>query len=306
MLNTNQNQDEPDSPINFNASNDPVQKLPLEKNELYKKAQRERIANYQLGNLDLGGNKISKIYSRGDEYIIYEIADHPPHESMRIVIDSEIENDNSKIFRFQDCKIYFDEFISTCYKYDCSSIYKKRAATILLSVILGRMKLNENPFKNIITEIKSDYENNMKGRNLYQLGAVSLSLVVISLSILSYLFRETTFLKSNHFISIILYVAAFSSMGGFISVSLKIKGLQTDRELKKKEYFFYGAERILFSIIAGVLVYFMFKGNIIFGFLNTSSDISFSLYVVCALSGFSETLIPNTLRNLESKSENQT
>ena len=56
-------------------------------------------------------------------------------------------------------------------------------------------------------------------------------------------------------------------------------------------------------MMAGVLVYFMLKGNIIFGFMNNSSDISFSIYVICALSGFSETLIPNTLRNLETKSE---
>lgn len=253
----------------------------------------------------MAGNTITKVYSRGDEYVIYEIANHPPHESMRVIIDSTIEEDLTKIHLFQDCKVYFDEFISTCYKYNCSSIYKKRAATILSSVILGRVNLSSNPFQTIITEIESDYNNTMFGRNIYQLGAITLSLITIVASIIAYLCRESEFSKQNHFLTIVFYVAAFASMGGFISVSLKIKSLHTDRELNWWNYFFYGAERILFSIIAGVLVFFMFKGNMIFGFLNTNSDISFSLYVICALSGFSETLIPNTLRNLESKSDQQ-
>ncbi|MBY4838524.1 hypothetical protein K5Y30_10125 [Pantoea sp. DY-5] len=276
----------------------------LIKQDEYKKAQRERIASFKVGGIDMAGNTISKVYSRGDEYVIYEIANHPPHESMRVIIDSEIESDMTKILLFQDCKIHFDEFISTCYKYNCSSIYKKRAATILSSIILGRGNLTTNPFKNIIDEIESDYKSTMFGRNIYQLGAITLSLIIITFSLVAYLCRETEFLKHNHFLTIVFYVAAFASMGGFISVSLKIKSLHTDRELNGWAYFFNGAERILFSVIAGVLVFFMLKSNMIFGFLNTSSDISFSIYVICALSGFSETLIPNTLRNLETKAEN--
>lgn len=302
MLNNNVN----DKVINFDAVNDHGDAINNDKCESYKKEQKERISRYIVGGTDSGGNKISKVYSRGDEYVIYEILESPPHESMRVIIDTVAENDMTKIDRFQDCKIHFDEFISYCYKYNCSSIYKKRAATVLSSIILGKLDPKQDNFKKINEDIKNDYENTTLGRNLYQLGAITLSLLIIASSVYIYLNRGEKFIKSNHFLPIIFYVAAFASMGGFISVSLKIKSLHTDRELFKPFYFFYGAERILFSIIAGVLVYFMLKGNIIFGFLNTESDISFSLYVVCALSGFSETLIPNALRNLETKSENQT
>ncbi|WP_241018547.1 hypothetical protein [Pantoea ananatis] len=306
MLNLNETETTDENFKAMDASND-SDKTTTEPSfsESYKQKQRERISSYKVGNNDLAGNKITKIYSRGDEYIIYEIGDHPSHESMRVNIDSEIEDDMTKIYLFQDCKVHFDEFVATCYKYNCASIYKKRAATILSSIILGRVKLDSNPFQTIISEIKTDYDSTMSGRNLYQLGAIALSLTIILISIAAYLLRETNFLLQNHFLPILLYVSAFASMGGFISVSLKIKTLHTDRELKKKVYFFYGAERILFSVIGGILVFFMLKGNMIFGFLNTESDISFSLYVICALSGFSETLIPNTLRNLESKSESQ-
>jgi hypothetical protein len=282
--------------------NDSVSNSP----SFYEEKHQKRMSSFKVGQTDPTGNKIIKIYSIGDEYVIYEIDDHPKHESMRVYIDSIIEHDMTKIYLFQKCKIHFDEFISTCYKYDCESIYKKRAATILSSVILDKADLSENPFKKIIDEIKSDYKNSMSGRNTYQCGAILLSLLVITFSIVAYLSRGTLFLKENHFVPIILYVSAFASMGGFISVSLKIKSLHTDRDLSRWVYFLYGSERILFSIIAGILVFFMFKGNMIFGFLNNNnSDISFSLYIVCALSGFSENLIPNALKNLESNSESK-
>ena len=271
------------------------------KEEKYKEEQKKRIAQYVTGGIDIGGNKIEKIYSRGDEYVIYEVSNLPPHESMLVYIDSINEDDMSMIARYHLAKESFDSFISHCYKYNCSSIYKKRAATVMSAVMLGINTEPKKSFDTINNDIKYDYDNTVTGRNLYQFGAITLSIIIIFLAMLTYLNRESDFIKSNHFISIVLYAASFASMGGFISVSLKIRALHTDRELKKRTYFFYGAERILFSVIAGVLVYFMLKGNIIFGFLNTNSDISFSLYVVCALSGFSETLIPNTLRNLETK-----
>lgn len=274
-----------------------------ERAEKYEKAQIERINHFTVGAADYAGNIITRVYSRFDEFVIYEIQDVPTHESLRIFIQSIDEYDDSKIILFQQCKPHFDEFTANCYRYNCASIYRKRAATVLSSIILGILDPTEDNFKKINDDIKLDYNNMMLGRNYYQLGAITFSIITIILSAIIYLSRTTDFIKENHFIPVIVYAAAFASMGGFISVSLKIKSLHTDRELRSSNYFLYGAERILFSIIAGILIYFMLKGNIIFGFLNSSGDISFSIYVICALSGFSETLIPNTLRNLETKSE---
>lgn len=291
---------EKDLPLD--TSIEPKNETPTrEEREAYKKEQIERMGKYIVGGTDLPGNLITKIYSRGDEYVIYEIANAPEHESMLVYIDSIIEEDDRLIGKYHDAKEHFDEFISHCQRYNCSSIYKKRAATVLSATLLGKNTSTNNNFKKINEDIKKDYDNTMQGRNLYQMGAISLSIIFIVSAFIIYLNRDTDFMTKNHFIPILIYAASFASLGGFISVSLKIKSLHTDRELLKKIYFLYGAERILFSITAGILVYFMLKGNIIFGFLNDNSDVSFSIYVICALAGFSETLIPNTLRNLETK-----
>lgn len=298
------NDDQNPNVISIDADNDSDKGIKdKERAEKYEKDQKEIIKSHVVGAIDYAGNKISRIYSRTDEFVIYETLDVPPHESIRVYIHSKQEDDETKIIRFQQCKEHFDDFVAHCYRYNCASIYRKRAATILSSILLGIHNPLDNNFEKINKDIKNDYENTMQGRNLYQLGAVSLSILMIIFSVIIYLCRKTDFISHNHFIPVVFYAAAFASMGGFISVSLKIKALHTDRELKRRSYFFYGSERILFSVIAGVLVYFMLKGNFIFGFLNADGDISFSLYVICALSGFSETLIPNTLRNLETKSE---
>lgn len=301
---TNLSNDAEENVISIDTAieHDDLQKA-KERAEKYEKWQQERIEHFTVGASDYAGNIISRVYSRFDEFIIYELQDIPTHESLRVFIQSKDEYDESKIILFQQCKPHFDEFIANCYRYNCASIYRKRAATVLSSILLGILNPTEDNFKKINDDIKLDYTNTMLGRNYYQLGAITLSIITIILSATIYLTRTTDFITHNHFIPVVFYAAAFASMGGFISVSLKIKSLHTDRELNKSNYFLYGAERILFSIIAGILVYFMLKGNLIFGFLNTDSDISFSIYVICALSGFSETLIPNTLRNLETKSE---
>lgn len=274
-----------------------------EQAEQYLKYQKEKLEQHVVGARDYAGNEISRIYSRGDEFVIYETHDVPSHESLRVYIQSKDEYDDTIVTRFQKNKPHLDEFTAHCYKYNCPSIYRKRAATILSSILLGVHDPLTNNFNKINADIINDYKNMMTGRNLYQLGSIVFTIAMVFLSAVIYVSRNMDFITNNQFIPILAYAATFASMGGFISVSLKIKSLQTDKDLNKKTYFFYGAERIMFSIIAGVLTYFMLKGNLIFGFLNSTPDISFSIYVICALSGFSETLIPNTLRNLERKSE---
>ena len=148
---------EQDNIVPMDAMNDPINPPPTKKErDEYKKKQQERIGKYVVGGTDLGGNTISKIYSRGDEYVIYEVANLPPHESMLVFIDSIIEEDDSKIDRYHASKEHFDEFISHCYKYNCSSIYKKRAATVMSATILGKNDINKNNFAAINRDIKND------------------------------------------------------------------------------------------------------------------------------------------------------
>ena len=108
-------------------------------------------------------------------------------------------------------------------------IYKKRAATVMSATILGKNDINKNNFAAINRDIKNDYENTMLGRNLYQSGAITIALIFIILALITYLARDSNFIKANHFIPVVLYAASFASMRGFISVSLKIKSsIQTE------------------------------------------------------------------------------
>lgn len=301
---TNSNKNADIINIEMNNETSKTQKT-KERAEQYEIYQKEKLEKYVIGATDYAGNKISRIYSRGDEFVIYETQDVPSHESLRVYIQSKDEYDKTIVERFHKNKPHLDEFTAHCYKYNCSSVYRKRAATILSSILLGIHDPLKNNFEKINIDIINDYKNMMTGRNLYQLGSIFTTITMVFLSFVIYISRNNDFLITNQFIPILVYAATFASMGGFISVSLKIKSLQTDRDLDKKTYFLYGVERIMFSIIAGVLIYFMLKGNLIFGFLNSTPDISLSTYVICALSGFSETLIPNALRNLERKSEDK-
>jgi len=70
----------------------------------------------------------------------------------------------------------------------------------------------------------------------------------------------------------------------------------------KWPYILYGIERNVFAIVGGVFIYFLIKSNLILGFIGEMNNEMFALLVFGFLAGFSETLVPNALKTLESQS----
>ncbi|TMP33444.1 hypothetical protein [Pseudoalteromonas rubra] len=267
----------------------------------YKDKQIERMNKFVVNGTDSLGYKIEKVLAKGDEYVIYEVAGLPIQESIRIYIDTLKEVDEEPVERVNEIKPHFDEFLSVLFKYDCDSSYKKRASNAVAMAINGKLEEAKALFEKIKSDATQEYTEKILGRFSYQSGALLLSIILILVLGLSHL---NGFSQSDAKIVWDVSLAAiFSSFGGFLSISLRLKDITIDRGLNRFTYLLMGSLRAIISVVGGVLIFFVVKSNLAFGFLNSDDGGVWGVMVFCFLAGFSETLVPNTLKSLESKSQ---
>ncbi|HIF9127761.1 TPA: hypothetical protein ACX6PG_000043 [Photobacterium damselae] len=274
----------------------------LSSEELYKKAQRARLAKYLIGEKDGMGYTINKVYARGDEYVIYEAKELSDIESLKVVIDTEIENNREPIDNFSKVKDKFDKLKSVMYKSGMDASYKQRAASALVTGIMGNIDESKNLFKAIEDDALEEYKNKIYGRLFYLLGALVLTMFFVAISLGVYFFRYEDFIKDNIHFAHVMYGITFACFGGLFSVSLKAKEVYAQRAIGYWMFAVYGAERLIISIISGIAAYTLVSSGLLFSVFQNNSSSIFSLLTLCFVSGFSETLIPNSLNKLEKSS----
>jgi len=204
----------------------------------YKGEQIKRMSKFVFNGTDVVGHKIDKILAKGDEYVIYEVLGLPAQESIRIYIDTFEEVNNEPIDRVNKIKPHFDEFLSILFKYGCDSSFKKRASNAVAMAINGNVEEAKCLFDKIKLDAKQEYSERILGRLSYQSGALIFSFIIglifVLINLNEYFSSETLLLKN------ILIAAIFSSFGGFLSISLRIKEIVIDRGLSRLTYLVMG------------------------------------------------------------------
>ena len=119
--------------------------------------------------------------------------------------------------------------------------------------------------------------------------------------LVAYICRASYFAQSNQGLILFLYSAVFSTFGGLLSVSINLNNVFIEKALDEFMYAIYGSQRLLFSILGGFAVVVLVKSKMVFGELMSSDKNLYALMAICYLSGFSETLIPNSLKKIEGK-----
>jgi hypothetical protein len=266
----------------------------------YKTEQRERMKSYIVGSKDSSGNTISKVFSKGDEYIIYEIATKNLSDSIKVLIDTEIEDNKIPIENFSSVREKFTKIKGLLYKVVDDTSIKARIGHILTHAINGKPDEANNQFDDLIQEIESEYSNQSKHRINYLLTTLFLLLVSLSISALVY---YNNLLLDKQILRELIYISSFALIGGFISISRKLKSTIFQKDIKKQLYVYYAIERMTIACIAGLVLYFAMKSNLVFGIVQELEKPIFGYLVFAAVAGFSETLIPNILIKLEDENK---
>ncbi|WP_217555854.1 hypothetical protein [Vibrio metschnikovii] len=123
------------------------------------------------------------------------------------------------------------------------------------------------------------------------------------LGFMIYLIVLTTTFLSEHHISRVMeglgYVVFFSVLGGFFSLFSTIGYFKQSGGYSKVELIIDLLVKIVVTSISGMLVYFVIRSNLIFGFLNTHEV--YLIYLISFVSGWSEKFVSNLLTSVEKK-----
>ena len=157
-----------------------------------------------------------------------------------------------------------------------------------------RIRSSKNILDSIVNAIRKNKELDLK----YSYLSTCILLVLLNISITVFLgfdFKVTEDIKHLYFL------CTFGSIGGIISISLKIDKLKYNYYSGKWLYVVNAFFRIFIAMLSAIVIYFAVKSSIVFGFLNHKETIDSSLYILAVISGFSEYFIPNTLQLIEKK-----
>ncbi len=93
------------------------------------------------------------------------------------------------------------------------------------------------------------------------------------------------------------------SIGGLLSMSIGIGKLEIDPYADWRINALAGVSRIVIAVLASTFIYFAMQAGLIFSSFSESSP--YAIYALAIVAGFSETFVPNIIRNVETSSDKE-
>jgi len=275
--------------------------------ETYQEKQVRILESFKVNRNDQSNNKIKKIFVKRDEYVIYEIATNMLSESLKIYIMTKEEEEDDPaglLDNFNKIKIELNEVKAILYKAKRENAFKQIISSAIAHGMEGEREQAIQQLIDIKNRINTEYNEEFISKVLYIGTSFVISLFFIIISILVY--TNTLGISSKYnLLKELIYISTFGIFGGLISISLKLKSIELEKEINQFYFIFYGIERMFIAIIGSIFIYFIIKSGLAFDFINNLSNPLYAYAVIAVLSGFSETLIPDVLKKMENKIDTQ-
>ncbi len=126
------------------------------------------------------------------------------------------------------------------------------------------------------------------------------TILLISLLIISSNKNAITQIWDSNTIEIYI-TGIFGSIGAFVSTMIRSQNYNSDITLGRQIHQIDGMLRIIYGFIAGILIALGIKANLIFGFINNTNTTVFTLLFLGAISGASEIILPNIIKQIENQ-----
>ena len=184
----------------------------------YKDEQNSCMTNYKIGQKDMSDYLITKIFARGDDYVVYEIQSEVLSESLRVLI-YPVEPDDPKEFEkhFEKIKSDFNEIKAILYKAKRDNSFKQVIASAVTLGITGDIEESKKLLLSIKNRINEEYKLQFENKLTY----LSVSFLITTLLlVLSYVFFTNwslLYFKNFQIIPVFIYVITGGALGGAIS-----------------------------------------------------------------------------------------
>jgi hypothetical protein len=238
----------------------------------------------KIKEYDISGNLITRIFSKGDGYIIYEINyNEAAYYSDNRKISTEFHNIEPII---EKIKLQTDDEKSLI------QIAIRSCERALILCAIGKT----NEAKQLLEEARKRMAHIkiLKGRIIYLLGSMIAIIIDLLITLILSLF------STNTDVLLISKAVLFGGLGGLLSVIINLSKINIDSSALRINNLILGSSRIFIAMICGLFSVILVKSDILLGMIgNISTD--YGYLAIAIVGGFSETFIPNLLRNIETK-----
>jgi len=255
---------------------------------------------FKVGAKDARGNTIKHIYATSGYHCVYDIeGDIHTCCVTAIFVDPEVRYSLSLDRNYELLNPKLNELKSILYKCRNDEAIKRMRGSIT-ALGLNSPESAIIQLDNLIGDINSNYRVNFEKKILYIGGAFGMLCLfcVISAAIRLCSINGNINPKFET-LELIFYILTSGVVGGFISVSYKLKSVLFEKDISRYYFLVYGIERLVISILASIVVFFAIKANIIFGFIKDTPNPFYGYIFFAVLAGFSETLVPDLLIKIE-------
>jgi hypothetical protein len=276
----------------------------MSKNEQYEKERQEKLRSIVFGKEDNNGRKVYAVYVKDDEFAIYSTGPNCSIRDIAVIIETKDPDNRLPVENFQTIKGDFDKLKSIADRAVDTS-YSARVSHALAVAILGDTEKARAILREIHEDIISAYKEQVVGKLIYVTGTFLMAIIVGCVALYLYIVQPELLVKQRPAFYEICLLCAFSTFGGLVSVSRGLTKIDVEKGLGHLPYLLHGIERNVYSIIGGAFIYVLIKSNLLFGFVNSLDNQFYGFMVFGFLAGFSETLIPNALKNLEDRANKE-
>ena len=167
-------------------------------------------------------------------------------------------------------------------------IFDYQRAVAINSYLLGEIDTSKKILLSLLNKL---HERKILTKKLWYIGIfLIVTIFMIFLSIYLEHFKYVSFLK----------IATFGSIGGFISLNLKLQKVKFEVSESTLSYIFVSIYKVVFCMLTSIISYFLIKSDLILGVVQANSNSDFFIYAIATLAGFSESLLPNIFKSIES------
>jgi hypothetical protein len=244
------------------------------------------------------GKTIKEIILRSETFIVYLDSNNV------IQWSTDMHTQWGKKFgRIQNQVSYWESICNKLFSIKDAYDYKT-----LLAEAYGRM-LDEGDDETATEIIELTVERIKKHgtellRQQYILSSLITVIIIVFIATLSILTKDS--ITSNLGVSDNIYgiflTSLFGGIGAFISTMVRAKNYKAEITLGKNVHRIDGFVRIVYGSIAGLVISLGIKSNLIFGFLEQTVQNHFAELFLGIISGASEVLLPNIIKQIEEKS----
>lgn len=241
------------------------------------------------------GKTIKEIIVSDTDFVVYMDTDG----GIQWVTSTEIGSDFGKI---QNQISYWESICNKLFtKEDKEEGYAYKA---LLAEGLARILHNNNrdDAQSIIDSTSANItkQGTQILRQEYIKASLAATGVVLSAVLIVFAIQEHSPVRFSGNALVIVLTALCGGIGSFVSTMSGLTAYSPDISLSKKIYWFDGALRVAYGVLAGFIIALGIKANLVLGTIGTDHNI-YAIPFMGLLSGASEKILPSIIGKMEEK-----